>query len=286
MLDQPAIDQFHRDGFLRWPQVFGGDELELLRLAVDRVQADGMAGRGQHHRYHPLAGGLETYVRTEGLWERDPAFAAAAAHPRLLAAVGQCLGQAFLPAGSALLCKSPFAEVPLPWHQDPPYADPQQQRTHAPPELCAGICLDRSTAENGCLWALPGHHLVGHVDLRRLGQEELYARARPLEMAPGDLLLLARSTPHGSRGTSSPWPHRLYLIDFDPGPGAGGQALAQRLAAARRQARLDPVADPEVHLGGEGFAFAGQPSTPPGHWAALLAQVSSQEFHRKKQLAT
>lgn len=289
MLDQAAIDQFYRDGFLVWRQVFGGDELELLRLAADRVQADGMSGRGPHHRYHPVAGGFEAYYRTERLWDQDPVFAALAAHPHLLAAVGQCLGHPFLPLGDALVCKSPFAKVPTPWHQDPPYSDPRQQHTLALPGLCAGICLDRSTVENGCLWALPGHHLVGHVDLQRLGEDELYARARPLEMAPGDLLLLAPSAPHGARGNASPWLRRLYCIDFDAGQelrSGGGQALAQQLVAARRQLRLDPAEVPEVGLEEGGFAFAGRPAAPPGRWAALVAQVSPQEFQRKKQLAT
>lgn len=288
MLDQARIDQFHRDGFLVLRQVFGGEELELLRLAADRVQADGVAGRGGHHHYHTLPSGLRIYYRSEQLWEHDPIFAAATAHPGLLAALGQCLGHPFLPAGDSLICKSPFGKVPIPWHQDPPYADPRQERTAAIPDFCAGLCLDQSTLENGCLWCLPGHHLVGHVELHGHREEELYARARPLEMAPGDLLLLAHSAPHGSRGNASPWIRRIFYVHFAAAksghPRGAGPSPAQRLVATRRQLRLDGAEEAEAWLGDEGFVFSGHPCTPPRHWEALIAQFSPEEIQRKKLL--
>lgn len=284
MLDQAQIDQFHREGFLLLRQVFGGDELELLRLAADRVQADGLAGRGDHHHYHLLPGGLEIYCRSEKMWGRDPIFPAAAAHPQLLEAVGQCLGNPFLPIADSLVCKTRFGKIPVPWHQDPPYHDPQQEHSAATPDICAGICLDQSTVENGCLWSLPGHHLVGHVDLQRYGEEELYPRARPLEMASGDLLLLAHSAPHGSRGNASPWTQRLFCVHFAAGKNPDGTPLARPMLAQRRTLGLANLQSTQVYLSEQGFTFTGLPCTPPCHWQTLIAQLSPDEIQRKKHL--
>ncbi|MCC7265534.1 MAG: phytanoyl-CoA dioxygenase family protein, partial [Candidatus Latescibacteria bacterium] len=212
MLAQAQLDQFHRDGFAVVRQVVGGDELELLRLAADRVEADGISGRGEHH-YHSLAGGTQLYYRSDQVWEHDPIFAATTAHPGLLAAVGQCLGHPFLPVAASFLCSQRFGKFPRTWHQAPPYGD-RRRHTFALAHFAAGLCLDPVTTENGCFWALPGHHLAGHLNLEFGDEEELYTRARPLEMAAGDLLLLAPSAPRASRGNASPRTWRLLLLHY------------------------------------------------------------------------
>lgn len=256
MLDQGQLDQFHRQGFLVLRQVFGGDELDLLRLAADRVEADGVAGLGQHHHYHTLAGGAAIYRGSGQLWDRDPIFPAATVHPRLLEAIGQCLGHPFLPVADTFTCQIRFGKLPIPWHQAPPYSDPGRQHTFALPNFEAGICLDHATADNGCLWVLPGHHLAGHIELERGAEEEFYAQACPIEMAPGDVLFLCPSLPRAARGNSSPRTWRIFHIGFAARQeGQQNPTLARLMLEKRRQLGL---ADPEsahVVLGDEGFTF-------------------------------
>ena len=279
MLDQVQIDQFHRDGFLILRQVFGGDELDLLRLAADRVEADGISGLGRHHLYHPSPGGLKLYCRSERIWDYDPIFPAATAHPRLLEAVGQCLGQAFLPIGDAFSCSTRFGKFPIPWHQDPPYGDPRRRLTYNIPSFTAGIYLDHATVENGCLWGLPGHHLAGHLELQHHREEELYARARPLELAPGDVLLQCPSAPRASRGNPSPRTWRALHVHYlaravleDAYPGwqtqergfnPQGLSLAQHMLELRQSLCLFDQESPRLTFGEAGFAFTGHPCTPP-----------------------
>ena len=298
MIEQHQIDQFHRDGFLALRQVFAGEELELLRLAADRVQADGVAGLGRDHRYHRFPDGIEVYHRSEGLWDRDPIFAAATAQPCLLEAIGQCLGHPFLPIESTLACQIPFGKVPLPWHQNPPYGDPGRQRTFGIPNFAAGIYLDHATRENGCLWSIGGHHLVGHVELENLSEEDLFSRSRPLEMAPEDVLFQALAAPRGGRGNPTPLNHRSFevhclarpvLEDGYPGWhqrgfGPEGAALAQRMVDLRHSLGLVDGEACRVSLDAEGFSFTGQPGTPPCHWATLVGQMPPAEIQRRKQL--
>ncbi|MDP6449905.1 MAG: phytanoyl-CoA dioxygenase family protein, partial [Lentisphaeria bacterium] len=122
MLTQKQIDEFHRDGFLRIPQVFQGEELALLRAAADDVTAAGIAGQGDDHLYENIDG-RETYYRSEMMWNRSDIFRAVTVKPQLLAAIGQCYGEAFLPLNDSYVCKTPRSMVPILWHQDPPYTD-------------------------------------------------------------------------------------------------------------------------------------------------------------------
>lgn len=288
MLSQAQLDQFHREGFLVIRQVFGGDELELLRLAADRVEGDGIAGRGEHHHHHTFASGAKVYRRSERIWDRDAIFLAATAHPRLLEAIGQCLGHAFLPIADSLSCNARFAKIPDPWHQDPPYGDPGRQQTFAIPNFDTGIYLDHATVENGCLWGLPGHHLQGHVDLGGQAEEELYSRARPLELSPGDVLFQCPSLPRASRGNTSPRTWRVFQVRYlarevladgypdwqtpERGFHARGLNLTQRMLELRRSLDLLEPEGTWVRLGEDGFTFTGQPCTPPRHWQTLISQ--------------
>lgn len=300
MLTQAQLDPFHRDGFLALRSLLRGAELDLLRQAADRVQADGIAGLGQHHFYHQTPGGYPVYCRSERLWDRDPIFLASTVHPLLLEAIGQCLGHPFLPVDDSFVCNSPFGNVPSHWHQDPPYSDPGRAKTFAIPDFATAIYLDSSTRENGCLWALPGHHLVGHVELEHCAEEELFDRAIPIEMAPGDVLFHSRSAPHGSRGNTSPWPRRIFCVHYmaeevwtdgysgwegeKRGYGPQGRALARQMLETRRALGLKGLEGSQVRWTGDDFECTGQPITPPRHWGALIDGISPEEKRRKKTL--
>src|SRR5215211_7963379 len=120
MLNRQQLDQFHRDGLLVLPGVFGEEELRALWQAADQVQQEALAGMGSGHSYRKVDG-HQQYFRTDGvLWQRHAAFRIATVHPGLLAAVGQCLGHPFMPINDSLVVKLPHSGVAIPWHQDPP----------------------------------------------------------------------------------------------------------------------------------------------------------------------
>src|SRR5437879_4971813 len=81
-----------------------------------------------------------------------------------------------------LVVKLPFSGAEVKWHQDPPYRNPDRESTFAVPNFTTDIYLDHSGPGNGCVYAIPGHHLVGHVDPSTCSTDELFARAVPLEM--------------------------------------------------------------------------------------------------------
>lgn len=314
MLVQEQIDRFHRDGFLVIPQLFSGKELELLRQAAQRVQQEGGARLGSGHLYHTDGDGAQVYFRSERMWDRDPIFRAVTVNPDLLSAVGQCIGHSFFPFNNAFVCKLPNGNVPVLWHQDPPYwskppLTPQYtsvwelESTFEIPNFVADIYLDHSTVDNGCVWGLPEHHLVGHVQLNRLNEDRLFEShgTVALEMEPGDVLFHALSAPHGSRGNLTDTTRRVVYLQYvnmevfyhgysdwqfhsQRSLGANGQNLIREMMDSRRDLGLQGVEGYPLRQTDNGWEFLGKPSTPVKHWKSLIEQMSDQEIKQKKQL--
>jgi ectoine hydroxylase-related dioxygenase (phytanoyl-CoA dioxygenase family) len=302
MLTQRQLDEFHRDGLLVLRAVYGGRELHALQDAADEVTREGVAEAGTGHGYRDVDGRRQ-YYRTDGvLWER-PAFRIASVNPDLLAAVGQCLGHPFMPINDSLVVKLPHSGVAIPWHQDPPYQGPDGlAETFGIPNFDCDIYLDRATVENGCLYGLAGHHLVGHVEVERFQEQELFSipDATPLEMAPGDVLLHSISAPHGSKANDSDMLRRVFYVHFmarevmeslHPEWVGTKRAFtardvqqAQQMVEERLGVGLAGPETARVQLTADGFAFDGEPVTPARHWQTLIAGLSPQEVKEAKTL--
>ena len=95
------------------------------------------------------------------------------------------IGHPFMPIVDSFVCKLPFGNVPVRWHQGPP----TWPNTHPIPNIDADIYLDHSTVDNGCVWAITGNHLVGHVQFENFTDQELFTQmgAVPIELEPGDV---------------------------------------------------------------------------------------------------
>jgi ectoine hydroxylase-related dioxygenase (phytanoyl-CoA dioxygenase family) len=302
VLTQKQINQFHEDGFLILRGMFGGAELRDLQAAAQRVQEEGVAQRGEHHLYREIPGKGKVYFRSERMWDRDPIFRTVTVKPDLLEAIGQCVGHPFLPINDSFVCKIPGGNVPIEWHQDPPYGNDKYSETFEEPNFDVDIYLDHSTKENGCVWGIPGHHLVGHVDLKRFTQEELFTKfgAVPMIMEPGDVLFHSLSAPHGSIGNTTQSIRRIFYVHYMsrrvldncyPGWSAkrgfteAGFALVKQMLADRKQMGLPTIDTAKVKLTPEGLEFTGSPTTPPKHWGALIRAMSEEEKTRKRALA-
>jgi phytanoyl-CoA hydroxylase len=303
VLTAQQIDQFHRNGLLVLRGVFGDPEVTALQEAADEVTEEALSGEGRAHGYRDVDGHRE-YYRTDGvLWERHTAFRIATVNPSLLAAIGQCLGHPFMPINDSLVVKLPHSGVAIPWHQDPPYQGPDGlAQTFGIPNFDCDVYLDAATIDNGCLYALAGCHLAGHVEVERFQEEELFSRADaiPLEMAPGDVLFHAISAPHGSRTNDSDMLRRVFYVHYmaqevletlhpewvgiKRGFGDKHVDAARGMVAERVRAGLSRLGGANVELASDGFVFGGEPLTPPRHWETLLAHLTPQQVQAAKKL--
>lgn len=304
MLTGDQIAQFHRDGLLAVRGVFDEREVRALQRAAAEMTEEAVAGAGSGHGYRELDG-RKQYYRTDGvLWKRHTAFRIATVNPGLLAAIGQCVGHPFMPINDSLVVKLPHSGVAIPWHQDPPYDGPDgRAETFGIPNFDCDIYLDAATVDNGCLYGLAGSHLVGHVEVERFSEEELFGRPDvvPLEMAPGDVLLHAISAPHGSTANDSGTMRRVFYVHFmakevrdalhpdwaatkrgfDPADIRAAELMVQE----RDRAGLAGPSAEKVDLTPAGFVFAGDTVTGPRHWQTLIDEWPLERVKATKTLA-
>lgn len=314
------LERFCRDGYVRLEGVFFGEELESLRAAASTVIEE--AGRAPNRR-DSLASFLRrlnseaaesctaeiesVYWRTKELWEHAApvggAFAAAIVHPRVLASIAACVGRPFLPINDYLITKMPQSGFPIFWHQDPPYNDPRVTTTAAVPSLDVSVYLDDATIDNGCLWVLPGYHLVGHVTYEARTQHEMFAHqdAVPVEMKAGDVLLHSLSTPHGSAGNHSDRARRVYYVHYATedfwhralatgasasklGFTTAGKAAVRRMIRTRRLRGLSEPFAAGVSLDDEGFRARRVHAAGQSPWVRRMKSLSLDEIARKQRL--
>lgn len=310
MLNRAAIEQFHRNGFLIVKGVFKGRELELLQEATQHVIDDGVSGSGdEYHRYYEKPDGTKTYCRSEMMFERDPIFQAVTVKPVVLEMFGQLLGHPFVPMSDAFVCKLPNGNVPVPWHQDPPYEQKRWDVTFGVPNIDLDIYLDHSTIENGCVWAIPGHHLVGHVELEKYSEDELFRDfgAVPIEIEPGDINFHSLSVPHGSRGNKTDTLRRTFYVHYVneavfencyrqyewvqslwiDNRGEIFENVEEkmiRMINARKSLGFTDLHSPNIRLTAKGFEYTGEPGTEPFYWEKLIKALPREEIERRKNL--
>ncbi|MFD1674358.1 phytanoyl-CoA dioxygenase family protein [Alicyclobacillus fodiniaquatilis] len=299
MLTQAELDSFHQNGYLIMRGLFQNPELEMLQKAVDVVQAQGVAREGAEHRYIRNHAGEEVYWRSEKMWQRADIFQIVTVHPTLLENIGQCIGRPFFPINDSLVVKLTDNGAPVTWHQDPPYMNENRDWTFPIPNFTTDIYLDHSGPDNGCVYAIPGHHLIGSVDLTGKGEEELFEKfgAIPIEMEAGDVMFHCLSTPHGSRANTSSRQRRIFYIHYmshevytDAYSGWGrwdeGIYSRARQMIDKRVAMGYETPDDRsmIQLDQTGFQFSGTPCTPEGHWGNLQKTIDPTDALAMKKL--
>lgn len=117
-----------------------------------------------------------------------------------------------------LINKLPFSNSPTPWHQDCAYwVDMPDKRA-----VSAWMPLDEATLDNGCMWYVPGSHILpirkhkstaenGALQCEGDEREGVYA-----ELSPGSVVLHHGATVHYSRGNTTEYQRRAMIINLRP----------------------------------------------------------------------
>jgi hypothetical protein len=119
-------------------------------------------------------------------------------------------------------------------------------------------------------------------------------------MAPGDVILHAISTPHGSRANDSDTLRRVFYVHFmarevmetlhpewvgtHRGFEAGDVEQVQDMVEERIGAGRWGPETALVELTPDGFVFAGLPATPRWHWQTLITDMSPHVMKEAKML--
>jgi phytanoyl-CoA hydroxylase len=219
--DQRAF--FDENGYLLLEHVFGPDELDAMRSAVDGIvsRAAGTTfdmnhtWRGEDLDDEPLR---EVVLKGfHDLQYHDAAFTRAVMHPLLVGALTSVIGPNVQLHHTKMLVKPPERGAPFPMHQDYPFFPHRHHSVTA-----ASVHLDDATEENGCLKVIPGSHKLGPIP--EVGESRaLDTSDYPLESGTsiparaGDVLLFNYLTIHGSGVNASDRPRRNVLFQYrDP----------------------------------------------------------------------
>ena len=244
MLTADQVQFFHDNGYLIMRGLLPAADVDALRAVVDRLQEQAIRNLAQpgylgaakhlnkdwiehptdHFVYREKPDGRLSFHRIERCFDQDPIFRELAMSPRLLMPVHQVLGRSFWPRGGSLVSKLPYEGAEVRWHQDIPYlywssgGHPSKGRpaTHPIPNFNTDIYLEPSNKQNGCLWAIPGSHRSGTIDVDALVAEHGWEipGALPLEVEPGDVLFHHVAVVHGSPENHSAALRRTFYIHY------------------------------------------------------------------------
>jgi ectoine hydroxylase-related dioxygenase (phytanoyl-CoA dioxygenase family) len=149
------------------------------------------------------------------LARQDAAMAQFCRRPELLLLAAQALGPDVDFYWDQLVFKAPETAKDFPWHQDDAYG-----RVDPSPYLTLWIALNDATAENGCMWVLPGSHKRGFIPHRR-GPEGLACHDNThadqgvqVPVAAGSILVFWSLTVHKSGPNLSGDVRRAYIVQY------------------------------------------------------------------------
>jgi ectoine hydroxylase-related dioxygenase (phytanoyl-CoA dioxygenase family) len=211
---------FRENGYVRFDGVLSGEEVSVLREALERA----IAARKGITR--DLAGGQgqDKILQMLNLWEYDDVFRAYSTNPRLAGIARRLTGSdAIHLFHDQALVKRPGPSAPSPWHQDQPYWPSRE-----PGMLSCWMALDDVTIDRGAMQFVPGSHRWGEFDpisfegegptLQELVSDEQRSRWEtvPVELKAGDCTWHHGLTFHFTRPNTTAQTRRAVVTIYIP----------------------------------------------------------------------
>jgi ectoine hydroxylase len=207
----------HEHGYVVLPALFSASEVDVIRNAIPPLLARGgreVVGEDDDPSMPKMVFGAHA---------GDDVFRRLASHPRVVEPAEEILGERAHLFQSRLNVKQPFRATGWPWHQDFNQWH-RQDGMVTPRAVVAGVFIDDVNACNGPLMVIPGSQKRGHIinaesmDLDESVVQEAAEEAGivPLMGPPGTVVLFDCLIIHGSAANITPWPRRIFYLNFAP----------------------------------------------------------------------
>ena len=238
-VDKKILSAYEENGFAVIPDLFSFAEIQVLAKAFDSLEK-----AAEKISSPQLVKGAYFYVERDRIdrvcWcgAYAPTLMQAGREARMLEVV-----QAILKTDSCdhlinqVHFKRPGDGVSFPWHQDSQHrrygtkhwTDVDKQGSF----VQILLAIDAADQENGCLYAFPGSHKLGHLGIDDQPIESFGfdpQKAEPLILNPGDIVFFGPYLIHGSFKNNSVRPRRALVNGYSapganhreyPGVGAG-----------------------------------------------------------------
>ena len=162
-LSSKQIEQFNKDGYIIFPELFTSDEIEIFKNEVDRVskiRSEMVIREGEDEAVK-----IMFQLHEENVETASPPFRTAARSPRILRTAQQCLvDEELYLHHSKLNMKSAIEGSAWPWHQD--FHSWHLDGIKQPDMVTVTVVLTEASPINGCMYVLPGSHKQGRSDPR------------------------------------------------------------------------------------------------------------------------
>jgi ectoine hydroxylase len=158
-LNPQQLEQFHRDGYLVFPELFSRAEIAVLRAETARlskVECETVV--------RERTGGVRSIFRVheEDGATRSAAFRALVHTPRVLRPTMQALGGEVYVYHTKINTKPAIEGTVWMWHQD--YGSWQRDGCPRPDMGTFAVMMTDSTEMNGALYVIPGSHKRGRIE--------------------------------------------------------------------------------------------------------------------------
>jgi ectoine hydroxylase len=223
-LDRSQLTTLSEQGFLILPELFGADEVDLLRVRLPGLLAE-------EHKANIVERSSGIARTAMGLHLRDDAFARATRHPRLLEPAMQILDEPFYTQQVKVNVKAAFSGEIWQWHYD--FATHHHEDGVARPKaLNLHIFLDDVNEFNGPLYFIPGSHkyapppatldtlttsyplwvVTKDIVSDLVGKHNIVSAKGP----KGTALIFYDTLIHASSTNISPWDRAIYSLIVNP----------------------------------------------------------------------
>lgn len=215
------IEFYQKQGYLALYDILSAAEVEEYRRLYDQFlsgEIDTGANRGDLGAGLGNSDGKKESI-TQIMWPSDFApLAEMPYHQRCLQIARELMGEDMEMDFDMMIDKAPHTNTPTPWHQDAAYwVDLPDKRA-----VSFWLALDEATADNGCMWYVPGSHLQaprphwraenGHALICACDETEGVA----VPLRPGSCVLHHGDTLHYSRGNSTDFHRRALIVNYRP----------------------------------------------------------------------
>ncbi len=219
-LRKDQCDDFRKQGFLVFAELFRRDEIARLAAEADRLlsqRADLISPRNLRCRFQPhVSTGASLFEVFDPICDISPVCQEFATAARLDALLQELLGEPYVLFKDKLIYKPPGARG-YDLHQDIPAnwpGFPQSFQTVL-------IAIDPMSVTNGCTVVYPGLHQRGFLAQPGTSGYPLPDEALgdtqpvPLDLAPGDVAIFGGLVPHRSAPNHSDASRRALYLSYN-----------------------------------------------------------------------
>jgi ectoine hydroxylase-related dioxygenase (phytanoyl-CoA dioxygenase family) len=246
ILTPEQVEQFHRDGYLKFRRVLEDAQVERLRAALDRVIAEEItreddAGRPPefaygHDRKAEDRQGVRAIHQFVNMWKVAPEYRETLHNPAIAGAIRDLMGVPHIRLWhDQIISKPPGDNALFNCHHDF-YFWPLDR----PTMITCWLALDDATAANGCMHVVPGSHRDPrfqpascdlsadiHLEPAPMGQGEpgsLYQdvrtwmpeRAKPVELKAGECMFHHCLNYHMTPQNTTDRQRRAFVMIYMP----------------------------------------------------------------------